>query len=675
MVVKIQQKAPHFSAQAVVNGEFKEVSLDDYKGKYLVLFFYPLDWTFVCPTEIIAFSEKAAEFRKINTEVVGVSIDSKFSHFNWINQPRKQGGLGEMHIPLLADVTKKISRDYGVLIEEGGDAGLAARGTFIIDDKQNVRVAQINDLPIGRNIDEVYRLVEAIQFHAQHGEVCCLIGKIMESDLYQEQINLSNSIHTEGRKKPSPFYICIPGLFYVLAMSMTSGIIQQWLMLYLCARFDHLNMLEVNNTAIYLPGFYNSPVIHEDMDWSKCRTNTDIQVLAVRWVMIIRIFSALSIVVGPLYGFLSDRIGRKPIIILALTASLISFTAYITVDLYGYGLWVLLLASFVEGWLGGVIAIMNATISYFADCSEAEERGKTFIVGEAILFGGIAFGPLIGGAIFRTFDNGSLVVFSSSVIVELLVITYAIFFLPESLDFDQVPESEVNSISDVISSAANVFTRAKSTSFIILLVVHGIMTLAHSSTLFFQFVSFKFGWDSQDEGQYVLISAVSRMVNMGLLYPLILKICKTSSLVGVDKVRWDLSLIKIGLAIIVSSTIGKAITPVSGVLYILTVFDGFGTLAGPTLRSLISISVPSGSQGTLFSGISFMDQIISLFGGILYPNIWQWTVKTFPECYFFVMAFFYILGISLVFILDPARITRASEREEYVGLEDYIDLE
>ncbi|KAJ3256625.1 hypothetical protein HK103_005259 [Boothiomyces macroporosus] len=528
MVVKIQQKAPHFSAQAVVNGEFKEVSLDDYKGKYLVLFFYPLDWTFVCPTEIIAFSEKAAEFRKINTEVVGVSIDSKFSHFNWINQPRKQGGLGEMHIPLLADVTKKISRDYGVLIEEGGDAGLAARGTFIIDDKQNVRVAQINDLPIGRNIDEVYRLVEAIQFHAQHGEVCpagwkkgapTMKDNPKDSKAYfeKEQINLSNSIHTEGRKKPSPFYICIPGLFYVLAMSMTSGIIQQWLMLYLCARFDHLNMLEV---------------------------------LAVRWVMIIRIFSALSIVVGPLYGFLSDRIGRKPIIILALTASLISFTAYITVDLYGYGLWVLLFASFVEGWLGGVIAIMNATISYFADCSEAEERG-----------------------------------------------------------------------------------------------------------------------------QYVLISAVSRMVNMGLLYPLILKICKTGSLVGVDKVRWDLSLIKIGLAIIVSSTIGKAITPVSGVLYILTVFDGFGTLAGPTLRSLISISVPSGSQGTLFSGISFMDQIISLFGGILYPNIWQWTVKTFPECYFFVMAFFYILGISLVFILDPARITRVSEREEYVGLEDYIDLE
>ncbi len=102
-------------------------SIAHISGKYLILFFYPLDWTFVCPTEIIAFSDAAAEFRKLGAEVVGCSIDSKFSHFNWIQTPRKQGGLGHMDIPLLADVTKQIARDYGVLIEEGPDAGLAAR--------------------------------------------------------------------------------------------------------------------------------------------------------------------------------------------------------------------------------------------------------------------------------------------------------------------------------------------------------------------------------------------------------------------------------------------------------------------------------------------------------------------------------------------------------------------
>jgi alkyl hydroperoxide reductase subunit AhpC len=172
MTIKLQQKAPHFQADAVFNNEFKQVSLDDYKGKWLVLFFYPLDWTFVCPTEIIAFSDRIADFKAIGAEVVGCSIDSKFSHLAWVNTPRKQGGLGEMKIPLLADVTKSISSDYGVLIEQGPDAGLAARGTFIIDPNQNVRIIQINDLPIGRSVDEVLRLLDALQFNAKHGDVC-----------------------------------------------------------------------------------------------------------------------------------------------------------------------------------------------------------------------------------------------------------------------------------------------------------------------------------------------------------------------------------------------------------------------------------------------------------------------------------------------------------------------
>jgi alkyl hydroperoxide reductase subunit AhpC len=178
-MVNVQEIAPNFEAEAVMNGEFKTITLSQYAGKYLVLFFYPLDWTFVCPTEIIAFSEAASKFKALGAEVVGVSIDSKFSHFNWINTARKDGGLGksitnvgEMHIPLVADITKKISKDYGVLINEGPDAGLAARGTFIIDPKQKIRVAQINDLPIGRSVDEVLRLLEAIQYFEKNGEVC-----------------------------------------------------------------------------------------------------------------------------------------------------------------------------------------------------------------------------------------------------------------------------------------------------------------------------------------------------------------------------------------------------------------------------------------------------------------------------------------------------------------------
>merc|ERR1712050_182227 len=170
MAAFVQKPAPNFAGTAVVpSGEFKEIKLSDYKGKYLVLFFYPLDFTFVCPTEIIAFSDRIDEFKALDTEVVGVSVDSQFSHLAWINTPRKQGGLGEMKYPLLADITKKVSQDYGVLLE---DAGVALRGLFIIDPKGIVRQVTVNDLPVGRSVDETLRLIQAFQFVEKHGEVC-----------------------------------------------------------------------------------------------------------------------------------------------------------------------------------------------------------------------------------------------------------------------------------------------------------------------------------------------------------------------------------------------------------------------------------------------------------------------------------------------------------------------
>ncbi|XP_040572051.1 peroxiredoxin [Lepeophtheirus salmonis] len=166
---RVQCPAPSFAGQAVVDKSFKEIKLEDFKGKYLVLYFYPLDFTFVCPTEIIAFSDRIQEFKDINCEVVGVSTDSHFSHLAWINMPRKQGGLGELKYPLLADFNKKIASDYGVLIEQ---AGIALRGLFIIDPQGVIRQMTVNDLPVGRSVDETLRLVKAFQFVEKHGEVC-----------------------------------------------------------------------------------------------------------------------------------------------------------------------------------------------------------------------------------------------------------------------------------------------------------------------------------------------------------------------------------------------------------------------------------------------------------------------------------------------------------------------
>ncbi|XP_053572007.1 peroxiredoxin-2 [Bombina bombina] len=165
----IGKPAPEFQATAVVNGEFKDIKLSDYRGKYVVLFFYPLDFTFVCPTEIISFSERAGEFRKINCEVIAASVDSHFSHLAWVNVNRKDGGLGAMDIPLVSDLKRTMSQDYGVLKE---DDGVAYRGLFIIDNKGILRQITINDLPVGRSVDETLRLVQAFQYTDTHGEVC-----------------------------------------------------------------------------------------------------------------------------------------------------------------------------------------------------------------------------------------------------------------------------------------------------------------------------------------------------------------------------------------------------------------------------------------------------------------------------------------------------------------------
>lgn len=166
----VTKQAPDFTATAVLpdNSMKPDFKLSDYRGKYVILFFYPLDFTFVCPSEILAFDRAQEAFKAKNCEIIGVSIDSQFSHWAWKNTPINQGGIGNIQYPLVSDLDKSISRQYGVLL----DAGIALRGTFLIDRDGIVRHAVVNDLPLGRNIDEALRMVDALQFHEQHGDVC-----------------------------------------------------------------------------------------------------------------------------------------------------------------------------------------------------------------------------------------------------------------------------------------------------------------------------------------------------------------------------------------------------------------------------------------------------------------------------------------------------------------------
>jgi peroxiredoxin 2/4 len=169
MCTLVTKEAPDFTATAVMpDNSFADLKLSSYRGKYVVLFFYPLDFTFVCPSEIIAFDAALAKFEKKNAQVIGVSVDSHFTHLAWKDKPRNQGGIGPIKYPLVADLDKSIARSFGVLLE----GGVALRGLFLIDQQGVVRHALINDLPLGRSVDEALRVLDALQFHEKNGDVC-----------------------------------------------------------------------------------------------------------------------------------------------------------------------------------------------------------------------------------------------------------------------------------------------------------------------------------------------------------------------------------------------------------------------------------------------------------------------------------------------------------------------
>jgi len=170
MSVLVTKEAPDFTATAVMpDNSFNEsFKLSDYRGKYVVLFFYPLDFTFVCPSELIAFDHRIAEFEKRGVQVIGCSVDSHFTHAAWRETAINKGGIGAVKYPLVADLTKEIGRNYDVLINDA----VALRGSFLIDRDGVVRHQVVNDLPLGRNIDEMLRMIDALQFTEEHGEVC-----------------------------------------------------------------------------------------------------------------------------------------------------------------------------------------------------------------------------------------------------------------------------------------------------------------------------------------------------------------------------------------------------------------------------------------------------------------------------------------------------------------------
>jgi MFS family permease len=489
------------------------------------------------------------------------------------------------------------------------------------------------------------------------------------------------TVEQPERKKPSPYTVCIPILIFVINAGMVIAVQQQWLILYLCSRFRGLPTTDHK----YLPGLFdNNPIVYPDPDFAVCRAEPDIQAMASKWSMVVQLCSGIpSLVLGPVYGVLSDRIGRKPLLLVPMISAFLTFMTYLGINRFNIGLWLLMVTGIFSGLLGSFTVMLTATLAYFADTTEPSERGRVFVMGESVFFVGFALGPLLGGSIARNVKNGTDTVFAICAVGSIVVFVLTALFLPESLDKSAAPnpsdisfgrDGPLQSIRKSISDVVSVFRDAASPTFMYM--VFGLCSVAAAlsgRSLFFYYVSYRFGWDAQDEGQYILVSCIARLAHMLGTFQLLTYWYKDRCTTKEGKARFDLWLIRGALFVSSASAVLNALAPKGWMLYVIACVEAIGTLANPTLRSLLSGSVPSSSQGLLFSGVTFTEHVLGMIFGIIFPNIWSYTVRTHPNFFLYVIASLMLLAGCFLLLPSPENVLDTHLKDD--GEEDVIERE
>ncbi|KAI8590524.1 major facilitator superfamily domain-containing protein [Geranomyces variabilis] len=488
----------------------------------------------------------------------------------------------------------------------------------------------------------------------------------------------SADVVASPRSRPSPYHVGFPLFMSVFSYSLASVPTQQFLLVYLCRTL--FSDSPVGN--LFLDGSTNTL----GPDFATCRNIPEVQALTAKWTMAISLAISLPAVLAtPLIGHLADRFGRRPFFMLPCISGTVAILAVLGVAAFDLPLWVLLVANLVQGLLGGYQAILMITWSYLADVTPAHSRARVFLITEAFVFVAFTGGPYVGGLLTRILPSGVVGVFQFSLIGKLLALLYVVLLLPESLEKAKIPS--VPSVAEGPAAAgsttpfykAALWTRLSTPStllrmlaqpprshlvFIAFVTALGVGGL----TLFFYYCSYRLGWDSLDEGIYLLYLSVTRLIWMlgvgGLIDrhaskptlpnpalasagataipPLILDVRR--------KVRSEVMTVRLGMVISAIGMITIGFLSEGWMVYVVATFTGFGTLAKPTIRALLSRSTPPTLQGRMFSILQITDQVASVMSSFIFPPIWAATVGTrFPGTFLFVIGVFFFAGAGVAF--------------------------
>ncbi|KAJ3056613.1 hypothetical protein HK097_005537 [Rhizophlyctis rosea] len=507
------------------------------------------------------------------------------------------------------------------------------------------------------------------------------------------------SLWQRYRQTPSPYLIVPPLFIHVFSSSLAITPTQQFLLVYLCG-YLHPDGGAIGASSWLPPGYLFKDPTRSNIplpSFEQCRQMEDVQVLTARWTLTLSLAATIPALISvPLYGVLLDRIGRRPILMIPIVSAFLGLLALISVAQFGMGPYVLLVSNFLQGCMGSIAVLVMATFAYIADTTTPNRRTQTFVYVEAALFVGLTAGPFCGGVLSRVMPQGVIGVFYVAAVGKLVALLYVFLLLPESLKPSAPSSTSTSPTPPQPKLLTSLLTSLRGTLELfsvsgpsghatrILIVIFFVLSCAFGSFgIYFFYMASRFGWDSYDEGVFMLVLSIARTAWMVGFLPWLMKVL-VNRVVPVEgpeqkerRVRVEVWVTRAALGVLVAGYVLLGLATKTWMIFAITIADGFGTVTRPNLRGLLSRTVPNHLQGRLFSGTQLVEQVGTLVSGIMYPSLWAHTVKSFPSAFFFLTSSLYFLAFLLACYVkaDGLNVELLPEKAEGEGEEGGSDVE